>query len=81
MRHRRVTVLGASGFVGRYLVKHLAAEGAVIAAVSRHASDAGYLKPMGDVGQIQPIDADVLSDLALDAVVAEAEIVVNAVGI
>jgi uncharacterized protein YbjT (DUF2867 family) len=81
MRHRRVTVLGASGFVGRYIVKHFAEEGAVIAAVSRHAREAGFLKPMGDVGQIAPIDADLRDDRALDAVLAGAEIVVNAVGI
>jgi len=81
MRHRRVTVLGASGFVGRYIVKHLAHEGAVIAAVSRHADYAGFLRPMGDVGQIEPIDADILRDDALDAAVAGAEIIVNAVGL
>jgi uncharacterized protein YbjT (DUF2867 family) len=81
MRNRRVTVLGASGFVGRYMVKHLAEAGAVIAAVGRHATSAGYLRPMGDVGQVAAIDADVLDDRALDAVCAGAEIVVNAVGI
>jgi uncharacterized protein YbjT (DUF2867 family) len=81
MRHRRVTVLGATGFVGRYIVKHLADQGAVITAVSRHAREAGFLKPMGDVGQIVPIDADMRDDRALDAVVAGAEIVVNAIGI
>ena len=81
MRNRRVTVLGASGFLGRYMVKHLAEAGAVIAAVSRHATSAGYLRPMGDVGQVAAIDADVLDDRALDAVVAGAETVVNAVGI
>ena len=81
MRHRRVTVLGASGFVGRYIVKHFAEEGAVIAAVSRHASSAGFLRPMGDVGQIEPIDADIRDDRALAAVIANAEIVVNTVGI
>jgi uncharacterized protein YbjT (DUF2867 family) len=72
MRHRRVTVLGATGFVGRYIVKHLADQGAVITAVSRHAREAGFLKPMGDVGQIVPIDADMRDDRALDAVVAGA---------
>ena len=81
MRHRRVTVLGASGFIGRYIVKHLAHEGAIIAAVSRHATDAGFLKPMGDVGQIELIDADLGSDRALAAVVAQADIVVNTLGI
>ncbi|HUK58333.1 MAG TPA: complex I NDUFA9 subunit family protein [Stellaceae bacterium] len=81
MRNRRVTILGASGFLGRYMVKHLAEAGAVIAAVGRHASRAGYLRPMGDVGQVAAVDADVLDDRALEAVIAGAEIVVNAVGI
>ena len=81
MGYRRVTVLGASGFVGRYLVKRLAAEGAVIAAVSRHAKSAGFLRPMGDVGQIAPIDADLADDRSLAAVVEGADLVVNAVGI
>ena len=81
MRDRRVTVLGASGFIGRYVVKRLAAEGAVITAVSRHASDAGYLKPMGDVGQIALIEADVRDDRALAAVTAHADVVINLVGI
>ena len=81
MRNRRVTILGASGFLGRYMVKHLAEAGAVIAAVGRHATSAGYLRPMGDVGQVAPIDANLLDDRALDAVVAGADTVVNAVGI
>jgi NADH dehydrogenase len=81
MSYRRVTVLGASGFIGRYVVKRLAAQGALVCAVSRHASDARFLRPMGDVGQIAPIDADLRDDAALAAVIAGAEIVVNAVGI
>jgi uncharacterized protein YbjT (DUF2867 family) len=81
MAYRRVTVLGASGFVGRYVVKRLAAQGALVCAVCRHASDAGFLKPMGDVGQIAPIDADLRDDQALAAVIAGADAVVNAVGI
>ncbi len=81
MAYRRVTVLGASGLIGRYVVKRLAEQGALIAAVGRHASDAGFLKPMGDVGQIATIDADVTDDAALAAVIAGADVVVNAVGI
>jgi uncharacterized protein YbjT (DUF2867 family) len=77
----RVTVLGASGFIGRSIVKRLAAQGAVIAAVSRHASEARFLRPMGDVGQVTLIDADINDDAALAAVLAGADAAVNAVGI
>jgi uncharacterized protein YbjT (DUF2867 family) len=57
MRYRRVLVVGGSGFIGRYIVKRLAARGMVVAVASRNAADAGYLRPMGDVGQIALINA------------------------
>ncbi|MGH7013929.1 MAG: complex I NDUFA9 subunit family protein [Stellaceae bacterium] len=81
MRYRRFVVVGASGFVGRYIVKHLAAEGAVIAAVSRAASAAGYLRPMGDVGQIALIDANIGDRDRLAPLLDGAEGVINAAGI
>jgi len=81
MRYRRIVVIGASGFVGRYVVKHLAAEGAVIAAVSRTASSAGFLRPMGDVGQIALIDANIADRDRLAPLLKGAEGVVYAAGI
>jgi NADH dehydrogenase len=81
MTPRRITVLGASGFIGRYVVRDLARDGAVIAACARHASTAGFLRPMGDVGQIAPFSADVSDERALAAVVAGADVVINLVGI
>ena len=81
MRYRRFVVVGASGFVGRYVVKRLAAEGAVIAAVSRTASTAGFLRPMGDVGQIALIDANIADRDRLAPLMEGAEGVINATGI
>jgi uncharacterized protein YbjT (DUF2867 family) len=81
MRFRRITILGGSGFIGRYVVKRLAATGAVIAVVSRHASSAGFLRPMGDVGQIALINADVTDRTLLAAAVEGADAVVSAAGI
>lgn len=81
MTPRRVVIFGASGFIGRYVVRDLARAGAVIAACARHASSAGFLRPMGDVGQIAPLSADLGDPRALAAVVAGADAVVNLVGI
>jgi uncharacterized protein YbjT (DUF2867 family) len=81
MTPRRVAIFGASGFIGRYVVRDLAREGAVIAACGRHASSAGFLRPMGDVGQIAPLSANLSDARALAAVVAGADVVVNLVGI
>jgi uncharacterized protein YbjT (DUF2867 family) len=81
MRLGRATILGGSGFVGRYIVQRLAAKGMVVAVVSRHAGDAGFLRPLGDVGQIALIDADLGDEARLAASVAGADAVISSVGI
>jgi uncharacterized protein YbjT (DUF2867 family) len=81
MRYRRVTVIGGAGFIGRYVVKRLAPRGTVIAVVSRHADAAGFLRPMGDVGQIALIDADLADERRLAAAIAGSDAVILSVGI
>ena len=81
MFHRRVTVFGGSGFVGRYLVKRLAAEGTVVRVAVRHPGEADFLKPLGAVGQIVPVAANVRDPESVRAAVAGVEAVVNLVGI
>lgn len=81
MARKVATVFGGSGFIGRYVVKRLARDGAVIAVVSRHASEARFLQPMGDVGQIARIDAGLADEPALAAALAGAQSVVNATGV
>ncbi|MGE0715305.1 MAG: complex I NDUFA9 subunit family protein [Alphaproteobacteria bacterium] len=77
----RATVFGASGFIGRYVVKRLAADGAVVVAAVRHPDTALFLKPMGNVGQVAPVRAPVTDEAAVAAAVAGADVVVNLVGI
>ncbi|BBK29446.1 NADH dehydrogenase [Stella humosa] len=77
----RATVFGASGFIGRYVVRRLAAEGAVVVAAVRHPDAALFLKPMGNVGQITPVRAPVGDDQAVAAAVAGSDVVINLVGI
>jgi uncharacterized protein YbjT (DUF2867 family) len=81
MRYRRVAVIGASGFIGRYIVKRLAARGTVVAAVVRNVEAANFLSPMGDVGQIARLGADLLDENRLAAAIAGADAVVNLAGI
>ncbi|MCP5369067.1 MAG: SDR family NAD(P)-dependent oxidoreductase, partial [Hyphomicrobiales bacterium] len=78
---RIVTVFGASGFVGRHLVRRLAADGAIVRAAVRDTEAALFLKPMGDLGQIVAVPADVTKRATVDAAVAGADAVVNLVGI
>ena len=81
MRYRRVSVIGASGFIGRYVVKRLASRGAVVAAIGRHAEDAAFLRPMGDVGQVAPVTADLGDEELMRAAIAGSDAVVNLAGI
>ena len=81
MRNRRTAVLGGSGFIGRYVVKRLAARGEVIAVGCRNAEAAKYLKPLGDVGQIVPLNVGIGDETLLPAFLADNDSLVNCVGI
>ncbi len=81
MAARLVTVFGGSGFLGRHLVSRLAKQGWLIRVAVRRPSQANFLKPMGDVGQITPVRAPIQDELAVEAAVADAAAVINLVGI
>jgi uncharacterized protein YbjT (DUF2867 family) len=75
------TVFGGAGFIGRYVVKRLAARGFVVRVAGRDPERALALKPMGVPGQIVPVRAAVTDARAVAAAVAGAAVVVNCVGI
>ncbi len=81
MQDTLVTVFGASGFIGRNIVRELAKRGARVNAVCRDVEKAKFLKPMGVVGQVTPMRADVTDPAAIERAVAGASMVVNLVGI
>ena len=76
-----VTVFGASGFIGRHLVRRLAADGVRIRAAVRYPQRALFLTPMGDVGQIVPVAANLRDDATVRAALEGADAVVNLVGV
>lgn len=76
-----VTVFGGSGFVGRHVVRELAKAGAAVRVAVRRPDRALFLKPMGDVGQITPVAANIRDDASVAAAVNGSEAVVNLVGI
>lgn len=81
MDDRLVTVFGGSGFIGRYVVKHLAARGARVRVAVRRPDEALFLKPMGAVGQIVTCQANIRVATSVAAAVSGADAVVNLVGI
>jgi NADH dehydrogenase len=81
MKNRRVTIVGGAGFIGRNLVKRMAARGAVITVASPHAVRAGFLRPMGDVGQIATIDVGIADEATLAQLIEGRDTVICAAGI
>src|SRR4051794_22779895 len=81
MKLDRVAVLGGPGFVGRYVVKRLAERGIVVAAASRHATAAKYLKLKGEVGQVGLLNIGIDDERLLPAFLAGSDAVINCVGI
>jgi NADH dehydrogenase len=81
MRSHRTAVLGGSGFIGRYIVKRLAARSHVVPVGCRNAEEAKFLKPMGDVGQVEPLNITIDNEGRLPAFLAGSRAVINCVGI
>lgn len=82
MASRKIAaVFGASGFIGRYVVRQLADRGYTVRAAMRDTEAGAFLRPLGDVGQIVPLHAPLDSEGAVRRVVEEADCVVNLVGI
>lgn len=76
-----VTIFGGSGFVGTQVVQELAREGYRIRVAVRRPDLAGHLKPLGSVGQIQPIQANIRNVASIERAVDGANIVINLAGI
>jgi NADH dehydrogenase len=75
-----VTVFGGSGFLGRYVVSLLAKRGYRVLVATRQPNRANYL-PMGRVGQIHAIQANLRYPDSIAHAVERADHVINLVGI
>jgi uncharacterized protein YbjT (DUF2867 family) len=81
LRHRLITIFGGTGFIGRHLVRRLAARGARVRVISRNPARGCHLQPMGHVGQIVVERADIRSEEGLQAAVRDSGSVINLIGI
>ena len=76
-----ITVFGGSGFLGRHLVRALARRHYRIRVAVRRPDLAGHLQPLGRVGQIHPVQANVRHAESVEAAVRGADVAINLVGI
>lgn len=76
-----VTVFGGSGFVGRHVVRALAKRGYRVRVAVRRPDLAFHLQPLGNVGQIKAMQANLRYQWTVDRAVEGADAVINLVGI
>ncbi len=62
-----VTVYGGSGFLGRHVVRALARRGYRIRVAVRRPDLAGHLQPLGRVGQIHAVQANLRYAASVEA--------------
>lgn len=80
-KNKIVTVFGGTGFVGKQIVRSLAAQGMVVKIATRIPEKAALLKHCGSVGQIVPFACDYNNPKSIADAVAGADYVVNCIGV
>ncbi|SDO17449.1 NADH dehydrogenase [Afipia sp. GAS231] len=76
-----VTVFGGSGFLGRNVVRALAKRGFRIRVAVRRPELAGHLQPLGRVGQIHAVQANLRYPASVQAAMRDSHVAINLVGI
>ncbi len=76
-----VTVYGGSGFLGRHVVRALAKRDYRIRVAVRRPDLAFHLQPLGRVGQIHAVQANLRHAPSVDAAARDAHVLINLVGI
>src|SRR3954471_15938840 len=76
-----VTVFGGSGFLGRNVVRSLAKRDFRIRVAVRRPELAGHLQPLGRVGQIHAVQANLRYPASVEAAMRDSHVAINLVGI
>ncbi|OYW59790.1 MAG: complex I NDUFA9 subunit family protein [Rhodobacterales bacterium 12-65-15] len=76
-----VTIIGGSGFVGRYIARRMAKAGWRVRVAVRRPNEALFVRTYGVVGQVEPVACNIRDDASLRSVLTGADAVVNCVGI
>jgi uncharacterized protein YbjT (DUF2867 family) len=76
-----VTVFGGSGFLGRAVVRALCKRDYRVRVAVRRPELAGHLQPLGKVGQIHAVQANLRYPASVAAAMRDADVAINLVGI
>jgi NADH dehydrogenase len=74
-------IFGASGFIGRHLIRRLTKKDFRIVAATRSPYLHGYLNPLGNPGQIELEKVNLFDEEKLRTLIKNSDVVINLVGI
>ena len=81
MKQKIATIFGASGFIGRHLIRGLTKKDYRIVAATRSPYLHGYLKPLGNPGQIDLEKVNLFDEERLRILIKNSDVVINLIGI
>jgi NADH dehydrogenase len=76
-----ITIFGGDGFIGRYVCEALLKTGARLRVAVRDPRRAWFLQPLGSVGQVSAVAADITKPASVERAVEGAGAVINLVGV
>jgi NADH dehydrogenase len=76
-----IAIFGAGGFIGRHLMRHLTKLDYRIKVATRNVHTKGYLKPLGNPGQIELFKTNIFNQKEVERVLKNCNLVINLVGI
>jgi uncharacterized protein YbjT (DUF2867 family) len=76
-----VTIIGGSGFVGRHIAQRMARRGWRVRVAVRRPNEALFVKPYGEVGQVEPLQCNIRDEASTRGVIRGADAVINCVGL
>ena len=79
--NQQIAIFGAGGFIGRHLIRELTKLDYRVKAATRNPYLKGYLKPLGDPGQIELFKTNIFDTDDVKRVLSNCDIVINLVGI
>ena len=76
-----IAIFGAGGFIGKHLMRELTKLDYRVKVATRNPYLKGYLKPLGNPGQIELFKANIFNEEDVKKVLKNSDFVINLVGI
>ena len=79
---KKVLIFGASGQIGRYLVRKLTKNNYTVTAVTRNSHRKGYiLKTQANAGYLNIVEASIFDENKINELIKNSDICINLIGI